>query len=123
MKKFFLSCGALMALCFALNADVKEINSMDELKYELATAEGTVFVDCYSKGCPPCKMLSPKYEQYSRDLSSKGKFLKVNVGNNPDVAKEYQVTGVPKLLVFKNGKLVDSVVGMPNIPQYFEEIK
>ena len=101
---------------------VVEVKSMDQLK-SLINSGGTVFVDFYSPTCPPCKRLAPKYAEYSATLSSKGKFLKVNVYDVKGASEAYNVTGFPTMIVFENGREKERVIGMPDIPQYFERMK
>lgn len=99
--------------------NVKEINSIHELQEVIKSSKETIYIDCYSTRCPPCKMLSPKFDQYSKDLKA-GKFLKVNVDDVKELVDEYQIEGFPTLLVFQNGKIKVRKLGLPDILQYFE---
>jgi thioredoxin 1 len=104
-------------------SQVREITSFKDLKNEITNAKGPLFVDCYSTKCPPCKMLTPKYDQFSVDLASKGTFLKVNINDVPEIGPEYGIQAIPTLIVFKNQKENTRKSGLPEILKYFEDLK
>lgn len=70
-----------------------------------------VVVDCWAPWCAPCQIVGPIIEELARDYSGRILFGKLNVDENRGVAMQYQIMGIPTLLVFKNGKLVDRIVG------------
>jgi len=70
-----------------------------------------VVVDCWAPWCAPCRMVAPVIEELARDYAGKILFGKLNVDENPSVAMQYQIMSIPTLLVFKNGRLVDRIVG------------
>ena len=70
-----------------------------------------VVVDCWAPWCAPCRILSPIIEEMAHDYAGKIAFGKVNVDENPRVAMEYGIMSIPTLLIFKNGRLVDRIVG------------
>ncbi|RLI45401.1 thioredoxin [Candidatus Bathyarchaeota archaeon] len=70
-----------------------------------------VVVDCWAPWCGPCHMVAPVIEGMARDYAGRILFGKLNVDENREVAVQYQIMGIPTLLVFKNGKLVDRIVG------------
>jgi thioredoxin 1 len=70
-----------------------------------------VVVDCWAPWCGPCQMVAPVIEELARDYAGRILFGKLNVDDNREVAAQYQIMGIPTLLVFKNGKLVDRIVG------------
>lgn len=103
-------------------AAVGEISTLEELENELAHSDSLIFVDCYSLTCPPCRILSPKYDQYAIDLAAKGKFLKANMGEAGDIADSFSIRGLPTLLIFDKGELQTSLIGLQNICAYFEAL-
>jgi len=104
-------------------SEVREITSLEELKTEISKSNGPVYLDCYSATCPPCKMLAPKYDQYSIDLASKGSFLKINLDTIPEMGTQYNIQAVPTLIVFKDHKELERKTALPEILKYFESLK
>jgi len=87
--------------------------------------QGLVVIDCWAVWCSPCRMLSPIIEEIARDYAGKILVGKLNVDQNHEVAIEYQIMSIPTILIFKDGKLVDRIVGLmprkllePKITQY-----
>jgi thioredoxin 1 len=70
-----------------------------------------VLVDFTAVWCGPCKMLDPVVKQLATDWDGKVKVVKLDVDDSPDLAMDYQVMGVPTLMLFKNGKPVERVSG------------
>lgn len=72
-----------------------------------------VVVDFYADWCPPCRMMTPAVEQLAGELAGKVKIGKLNVDENQELAIRYGVMGIPTLGLFRDGKLVDRLVGYP----------
>ncbi|MGQ9543665.1 MAG: thioredoxin, partial [Candidatus Bathyarchaeia archaeon] len=75
--------------------------------------------------CGPCHMVAPIIEELARDYAGKILFGKLNVDENPKLSMQYEIMSIPTLLVFKNGKLMDRLIGAmpkqtlePKITQY-----
>lgn len=73
---------------------------------DLIQGEMPVLVDFYATWCQPCKVQSPVLLDLSSSMSEKIKIIKIDVDKNPDVARLYQIQGVPTLAIFKNGKII-----------------
>ena len=71
-----------------------------------------VLVDFWAPWCPPCRMLSPVIEQLHNEFEGKAVVAKVDIDNNQQVALEYGIRSIPTLLIFKNGEVVDKIVGL-----------
>ena len=70
-----------------------------------------VLVDFWAEWCGPCKALGPKLEEIASELKDKIKIAKMNVDENPGMPAKYGVRGIPTMILFKNGKEVDQIVG------------
>ena len=79
---------------------------------EVLRTNGLVLVDFYAPWCGPCKMLAPYLERLAGEFAGRVKFAKLNVDEAAELAGRYEITGVPTLLLFRDGQPVDSVVGM-----------
>ncbi len=79
-------------------------------KAEIQSQSGVVVVDFWASWCGPCKMLSPVIEELSNEITT-AKFAKVNVDENPQSSQNFNIASIPTLLVFKDGKVVDTMVG------------
>lgn len=82
-----------------------------EFENEVLKADGPVIVDFWAEWCGPCKALSPLVDELATELEGKAKVVKVNIDENPNAPTKYGVRGIPTLMVFKDGQLVDTKVG------------
>lgn len=82
-----------------------------------------VMVDFYADWCGPCKMMAPLVAQLSEEYSGKCKIAKCNVTDYPGPASEYKIMSIPAFLFFKEGKVVDSVVGAVSKNELADRIK
>ena len=89
----------------------KPIEVTDSNFYEIVNRSGLVVVDCWAAWCGPCRMLSPIIDELARDYAGKILFGKLNVDRNRKIPMEYQIMSIPTILIFKDGKLVDRLVG------------
>ena len=89
----------------------KPIEVTDATFEEMIQNHSLVVVDCWAPWCGPCYMVAPVIEELARDYAGKILFGKLNVDENREVSMQYQIMGIPTLLVFKNGKLVERIVG------------
>ena len=68
-------------------------------------------IDCWAPWCGPCRILSPVVEELARDYRGRIAFGKLNVDHNRTTAAEFSIMSIPTLLIFKDGKLVDNIIG------------
>ena len=71
-----------------------------------------VLVDFWAVWCGPCRMLAPTIEELASDFEGKAVIGKVDVDNNQQVSIEYGIRSIPTVLIFKNGEVVDKIVGV-----------
>jgi thioredoxin 1 len=69
-------------------------------------------LDFWAPWCGPCKMMLPVIDELSKDLKGKVAFGKLNTDENQNIARKFKVQAIPTLLIFKNGEVVDQVVGV-----------
>jgi len=90
---------------------------------EIINSSKPTLVDFYADWCGPCKVMSPIIEQTKSDLGDEATVLKVNIDNNIDVAREYQIRSIPTLLIFKEGEVVWRQSGVPQKQMIVESVK
>ncbi len=93
------------------SAPNKPIELTDTKFREMIHNHPLVVVDCWAPWCAPCHMVAPILEELAREYAGRISFGKLNVDENKSVALEHQIMSIPTLLVFKNGKLVDRIIG------------
>ncbi|HKW30201.1 MAG TPA: thioredoxin [Verrucomicrobiae bacterium] len=93
---------------------MKSIIELNETNFEpeVLKAVGPVLVDFYAPWCGPCKMLAPLFEQLAVEFMGKMKFARLNVDGAAERAGNYDITGVPTLMLFRGGNAVDRMVGL-----------
>jgi thioredoxin 2 len=85
----------------------------ESLPQELARAGAKpVLVDCWAAWCGPCRRIAPVMDELASESAGRYVVAKLNVDENPGTASRFHVDGIPALLIFKNGQLVDKVVGL-----------
>jgi len=89
----------------------KPVDLTDATFKEAIQNHTLVVVDCWAPWCGPCLYVSPIVEEIARDYAGKIFFGKLNVDGNRRVAMQYSIMSIPTLLVFKNGRLVDQIIG------------
>ena len=103
----------------------ENITELDSNNFEsfISTKDITLLVDFWAPWCGPCKAITPILEEISLENSEKVKVGKVNVDNNSELASRYEVRAIPTIKVFKNGQLIDTVVGLASKEDLIKRIK
>ena len=80
-------------------------------EFEEFTRDGLVLIDFFAEWCMPCLMIAPIIDELSDKFEGKIKFGRVNVDGNKELAQKFEISSIPNLILFKDGKQVDSFVG------------
>lgn len=87
---------------------IKVVESKD---FETEVKEGIVVVDFYADWCGPCKMLAPVFQELAGEMGASAKFIKIDVDKTQDVAAKFEVASIPTMVILKDGKEADRIVG------------
>ena len=90
---------------------IKNCNEND-FENEVLKSNLPVIVDFWAEWCGPCKMLTPILEELSNEMKNEINIVKVNLDENQDLAMKYSIRSIPTLLLFKEGNLIDTKVGL-----------
>ncbi len=92
---------------------------------EVLQSDKPVLVDFWADWCVPCRMIEPAFKALAEQYSGKIKFGRLNTDENPRVPTQYNIMGIPTIMLFKDGKVVDQIVGAvpkTNIEKMFSRI-
>jgi len=89
---------------------------------EVGASDEAVLVDFWAEWCGPCKMIAPILEEIAGEQAGKVRIAKVNVDDNPDLARRFDVMSIPTLIVFKDGQPQKRMIGAKGKGQLLEEL-
>jgi len=107
LKKQYMNGGQKMEE----NMPNEPITMTDADMDEAVKKYATIVVDCWAPWCGPCRMVHPIIEELAKEMQGEIVFGKLNVDENPVTSTKHQIMSIPTLLVFKNGALVDQIIG------------
>ncbi len=92
----------------------ENILHLNDSNFDSEISKGVALVDFYADWCGPCKMMSPVLEELAGQMSGKVKIVKIDIEAAPSTTEKYEVTSIPTIILFKEGKEVNKVVGVKN---------
>ncbi len=98
------------------------IKHLTDETFEKEIEKGVALVDFFAAWCGPCRMLTPIIEEVSEHFKEKATIAKVDIDSEQKIASEYQVTSVPTMILFKNGKEIERLVGLRDVESINELI-
>lgn len=105
--------------CAKCQSHLPWLADADDSTFDQAVTKATlpVLVDIWAPWCGPCRQVSPVVEQLAREFAGQLKVVKVNADDSPDVSRRHAVTGIPTLLLYRDGNEVSRTVGALPAPQ------
>lgn len=95
----------------------------DNFESEVLKSEKPVLIDFWAPWCGPCKAIGPVIEELAGELKDSVKVMKMNVDDNQKTAVNFGVRSIPTMILFKNGKVVDSIIGLVAKEKILELVK
>jgi len=102
------------------NDKVLGIENKEE--FEEFVSEGVVVVDFFAEWCMPCLIMAPVIDDLSETFKGKVKFAKVNIDDNQELAKKFNISSIPSFVVFKNGEPVEQFTGAISSEEFEERL-
>lgn len=96
---------------------------INEKEFSSAIKEGIVVVDFFATWCGPCRMMSPILEDIAEELKDKVKIYKVDVDNDPNLARKFGVMSIPTIIIFENGEERQKHIGLWQYEDALDTIK
>ena len=88
-----------------------QVISSNEFNNLVQNAEGIAVVDFFATWCGPCKMLAPVFQEVGNELEGKANFYKIDIDASLDIARQFSVSTVPTVIIFRNGEPIERLVG------------
>jgi thioredoxin 1 len=90
----------------------EKVKTFTDSNFDQETKQGVVLVDFWAEWCGPCRRLAPTVDALASEYDGRATVAKLNVDENPNIPGRYAVRGIPTLLLFKEGELAETIVGL-----------
>jgi thioredoxin 1 len=90
----------------------EKVKTFTDSNFDDETQKGVVLVDFWAEWCGPCRRLAPTVDALASEFDGRATVAKLDVDENPNIPGRYAVRGIPTLLLFKEGQLVETIVGL-----------
>jgi thioredoxin 1 len=100
----------------------ENILTLDGSNFKETITQGVTLVDFWAQWCQPCRLMDPILEKIAEKMSSKVKFGKVNIDENPELSVEYNVMSIPAIFIFENGEVINQLFGLRREEEVVEAI-
>ena len=97
--------------------------NQDNFKSEVLEFKGKVLVDFWASWCGPCQMLGPIIDEIGDEYKDKIKVAKIDVDENQNLAFQYNISSIPAVLIFEDGKVIDTIIGFHQKQDYLKALK
>ena len=105
-------CGAMLTQVSSQDSVPLVITDQTFEREALQARGQPVLVDCWAPWCGPCRMIAPVLDELAAESQGRYRIAKLNVDENPQTASRFQIASIPTMLIFKDGKLVDRLIGV-----------
>jgi len=113
-------CGATLEV----NGEKPLVVTDQTFESEVLSASGKpVLVDCWAPWCGPCRIIAPVMDQLAAESQGNYRIAKLNIDDNPQTASRFQIASIPTMLIFKDGKLIDRIIGVQPKPAITERLR
>ena len=85
--------------------------NMDEFNNEVINSNEVAVIDFFATWCGPCKMLAPVFQEVANEFEGKADFYKIDIDASLDIARQFSVSTVPTVIIFRNGEPIERLVG------------
>ena len=89
-----------------------KLKTLTDSNFDQEVRNGVTLVDFWAEWCGPCRRIAPIVEQLAGEYEGRATVAKLNVDENPNIPGRFMIRGIPTLLLFKNGQLADTLVGL-----------
>ena len=100
-----------------------QIINTSQFRGSVEENQGVVVVDFFATWCGPCKMLAPVFEQAGEEMKNDATFLKVDIDQSLELAQQFRISTVPTMMIFKDGKPVETLVGFMPKERIVQKVK